>query len=71
MTGAADNYATLTFTYDSGGNQTSAATSGPGTGQPSVSLSYQYDPSGRRDADHRQPFERWASRPTATMPTSA
>jgi RHS repeat-associated protein len=43
MTGAADNYATLTFTYDSGGNQISAATSGPGTGQPSVLLSYTYN----------------------------
>ncbi len=35
LTGAADSYATLTFTYDSGGYQLTAATSGPGTGQPS------------------------------------
>ena len=34
LTGSTDNYATLTFTYDSGGNQLTAATSGPGTGQP-------------------------------------
>ena len=43
LTGAADNYATLTFTYDSGGNQLTAATSGPGTGQPSVTLTSAYD----------------------------
>ena len=55
MTGAADNFATLTFTYDSGGNQTSAATSGQGAGQPSVSLSYQYDPSGNVTQIHNCP----------------
>ena len=38
LTGAADAYATLTFTYDSGGNEITAATSGPGTGQSSVTL---------------------------------
>ncbi len=43
LTGADDSYATLTFTYDSGGNMLSEATSGPGSGQPSVLLSYTYD----------------------------
>ena len=43
LTGAADSYATLTFTYDSGGNQITAATSGPGTGQPVVTLTSAYD----------------------------
>ena len=46
LTGAADNFATLTFTYDSGGHQLSAVTSGPGTGQPHVTLTYTNDPSG-------------------------
>ncbi len=46
LTGAADHNATLTMTYDSGGHLTSEATSGPGTGQPSVTLSYVNDPSG-------------------------
>ena len=32
------------MTYDSGGNQLSVATSGPGTGQPSVTLTSGYDP---------------------------
>jgi RHS repeat-associated protein len=43
LTGVKDSYATLTFTYDSRGRLTSAATSGPGTGQPSVLLSNTYD----------------------------
>ena len=43
LTGAADSYATLTFTYDSGGNEITSATSGPGTGQPSVTLTSGYD----------------------------
>ena len=43
MTGAADSFATLTFTYDSGGNEITAATSGPGTGQPSVTLTSGYN----------------------------
>jgi len=43
LTGAADAYATLTFTYDSGGNEITAATSGPGTGQPSVTLTSGYN----------------------------
>ena len=38
LTNVSDNSATLTMTYDSGGNQLSVATSGPGTGQPSVTL---------------------------------
>ncbi len=43
LTGAVDAYATLTFTYDSGGNLITSATSGPGTGQPSVTLTSGYD----------------------------
>jgi RHS repeat-associated protein len=39
-----DAFATLTFTYDSGGNEITAATSGPGTGQPSVTLTSGYNP---------------------------
>ena len=45
MTGAADSFATLTFTYDNGGNLKTEATSGPGTGQPTITLTYNYDPS--------------------------
>ena len=33
----------LAFARDSGGNQLSVATSGPGTGQPSVTLTSGYD----------------------------
>jgi RHS repeat-associated protein len=43
LTNAKDSFATLTFTYDSGGNLQTAATSGPGTGQPGVTLTYGYD----------------------------
>ena len=43
LTGADDSYATLTFTYDSGGNELTSATSGPGTGQPSVTLTSTYN----------------------------
>ncbi len=43
LTGAADSFATLTFTYDSGGNEITAATSGSGTGQPSVTLTSGYN----------------------------
>jgi RHS repeat-associated protein len=43
LTGAADSYATLTFTYDSGGNNITSATSGPGAGQPTVTLTSGYD----------------------------
>ena len=46
MTGANDSFATLTFTYDADGEMQTAGTSGSGTGQPSVLLSYTYDPSG-------------------------
>jgi RHS repeat-associated protein len=42
-TGAKDSFATLTFTYDSGGNEITAATAGPGTGQPSVTLTSGYN----------------------------
>ena len=48
LTGVNDANATLTFTYDSGGNQLTAATSGPGTGQPSVTLTSGYDPTHNR-----------------------
>jgi RHS repeat-associated protein len=43
LTGADDAYAALTFTYDSGGNEITSATSGPGTGQPSVTLTSGYN----------------------------
>jgi RHS repeat-associated protein len=43
LTGANDGFATLTLTYDSGGNEITAATSGPGTGQPSVTLTSGYN----------------------------
>ena len=33
----------MTFTYDSGGNELTSATSGPGTGQPSVTLTSTYN----------------------------
>ena len=33
----------MTFTYDSGGNEITSATSGPGTGQPSVTLTSGYN----------------------------
>ena len=36
----------MTFAYDNGGNLQTEATSGPGSGQPSVTLTYSYDPSG-------------------------
>ena len=43
LTGAADSYATLTFTYDNDGWLLTDVTSGPGSGQPSVTLTYGYD----------------------------
>ena len=43
LTGAVDSYATLTFTYNNDSELQTGATSGPGTGQPSVLLSYTYD----------------------------
>ena len=43
LTGAADAYATLTFAYDNDGRLSTDATSGPGTGQPAVTLTYGYD----------------------------
>jgi len=46
MTGASDSFATLTFTYDADGAVQTAGTAGPGTGQPSVLLSYTHDPAG-------------------------
>ena len=46
MTGATDSFATLTFTYTGDSQVQTAATSGPGTGQPNVLLSYTYDPAG-------------------------
>ncbi len=38
-----DPDATLSFTYDSGGNMLTARTSGGGTGQPNVTLTYSYN----------------------------
>ena len=43
MTGAADSFATLTFTYNADGELATDATSGPGTHQPTVTLTYSYD----------------------------
>ena len=43
MTGADDSFATLTFTYNADGELATEATSGPGSGQPSVTLTYGYD----------------------------
>ncbi len=43
LTGAADSFATLTFTYSADGELATDATSGPGSGQPSVTLTYSYD----------------------------
>jgi RHS repeat-associated protein len=43
LTGAADSFATLTFTYDNDGRLATAATSGPGTGQPTVTLTYSHN----------------------------
>ena len=42
LTGVSDANATLTFTYDSGGRQLTAATSGT-AGQPNVTLTSGYD----------------------------
>jgi len=43
LTGVSDSYATLTFSYDNGGRLGTLVTSGPGTGQPTVTLTYSYD----------------------------
>jgi len=43
LTGATDSFATLTFTYDKDGRLSTDVTSGPGTGQPTVTLTYSYD----------------------------
>jgi YD repeat-containing protein len=43
LTGAVDSFATLTFSYDNDGRLQTDATSGPGTGQPAVTLTYGYD----------------------------
>jgi RHS repeat-associated protein len=43
LTSVSDSFATLTYTYDSGGNQLTEQTSGPGTGQPSVTLTSSYN----------------------------
>jgi RHS repeat-associated protein len=43
MTGAADSFATLTFTYNNDGWLLTDATSGPGSGQPTVTLTYSYN----------------------------
>ena len=54
MTGATDPYATLTFTYDKDGRVVTMATSGPGTGQPTVTLTYSYDQLGDETERDRQ-----------------
>ena len=46
MKTAADPNSLLTIAYDNDGRVGTIATSGPGTGQPTVTLTYGYDPSG-------------------------
>ena len=46
MTGADRPERDLTMAYDNDGRAGTIATSGPGTGQPTVTLTYGYDPSG-------------------------
>ena len=46
MTGAADSNSLLTMAYDKDGRVGTIATSGPGSGQPTVTLTYSYDPDG-------------------------
>ena len=48
MTKVADSFATLTYAYDNDGRMTTAVTSGPGTGQPTVTMTYGYDQLGNR-----------------------
>jgi RHS repeat-associated protein len=43
LTGATDPYATLTMAYDSDGRLGTIVTSGPGMGQPTVTLTYSHD----------------------------
>ena len=43
MTGAADSFATLTFTYNADGELADRRDLGPGSGQPTVTLTYSYD----------------------------
>jgi YD repeat-containing protein len=43
LTKVADSFATLTFVYDNDSRLTTQVTSGPGTGQPTVTLTYSYD----------------------------
>ena len=70
LTGAADAYATLTFTYDSGGNEITAATSGPGTGQPSVTLTSGYNAQHSLTSVTDNSRGMLGSRPTRTTPVS-
>jgi len=48
LTKAADGFATLTYVYDNAGRMTTAVTSGPGTGQPTVTLTYAYNQASER-----------------------
>ena len=57
LTGAVDAYATLTFAYNNDGRLSTDTTSGPGTGQPAVTLTYSYDQLGDETERHRQPVE--------------
>ena len=68
MTGAADAFATLTFTYDSDGRLSTDVTSGPGTGQPNVTLSYSYDQLGD-ETSVTDSLSTRGSRRTRIMPT--
>jgi RHS repeat-associated protein len=46
MKSATDSYATVTMSYDNDGRLGTMVTSGPGTGQPTVTLTYSYNSSG-------------------------
>ena len=71
MTGASDSFATLTFTYDADGDVQTAGTAGPGTGQPSVLLSYYLRCGGRSRPRSPTTSRVPASRRTATTSLSA
>ena len=70
LTGAADSYATLTFTYDSGGNQTLGRDLRPGHRPAQRDADLHLRPGRQRAHRQRQPVERRDRRPTPTTPTS-
>ena len=60
----------MTFTYNGDSELQTAGTSGPGTGQPNVLLSYTYDQSGSKTSITDN-LSSAGSRPTRTMPMSS